>query len=220
MKAGSNEEADGFAGVASKAMPVLPKADVEPAEPRGVHDGSKLRELTCAIRRGDESAFSRFYDAHGLRLYEYVLVLAKGNEAEAKEVFQTTVVKLAKRFEVFDSEQRLRAWLRTVARNTFVDRCRVRQREGRFVPLDGLANQLAEAVPEEHRLAAGLRQALDELPPEDSELVRGAYVDKRSIQDLADERDETYKAVESRLARLRQKLKARLLIHLRHENLS
>jgi DNA-directed RNA polymerase specialized sigma24 family protein len=75
-------------------------------------------------------------------------------------------------------------------------------------------------APAEHRLAARLRQALDEQPLPDSELLRWAYVDGRSLQDLADERNETYKAVESRLARLRQKLKVRLLMFLHHEDLA
>jgi RNA polymerase sigma-70 factor, ECF subfamily len=218
MKAGSNEEVSGLAEVPAQAASTLTKADAAFPEAQAPRDGATLRELTRAIRRGDETAFSCFYEAHGLWLYEYLLALAKGDEAAAREVFQATVVKLAKRFEVFEKELRLRAWLRVVARNTFLDHCRVRQREGRFVPWDDRIQELAEAVPVEHRLAASLRRALDELPPEDSELVRGAYVDKRSIQELADERDETYKAVESRLARLRQKLKTRLLIHLRNED--
>jgi DNA-directed RNA polymerase specialized sigma24 family protein len=43
-------------------------------------------------------------------------------------------------------------------------------------------------------------------------------VDERPLQGLADELGQTYKAVESRLARLRQKLKERVLENLRHEN--
>ena len=217
MKAGTNEGSTGLALVSTQA---LTESDSVSPESPSAGDGAALRALTRAIRRGDETAFSLFYEAHGLWLYRHVLALAKGNELEAREVFQATVVKLAKRFEVFDSEPRLRAWLRTVAKNAFLDYCRVRHRENRHVPLDDRIQELAEMAPAEHRLAEGLRQALDELPPADSELVRGAYVDKRSLQDLADERNETYKAVESRLARLRQKLKARLFILLHHENRS
>jgi DNA-directed RNA polymerase specialized sigma24 family protein len=56
------------------------------------------------------------------------------------------------------------------------------------------------------------------LPPEDRELLQAAYVDKRPLQDLADEAGQTYKAVESRLGRLRHRLKEQVLKDLRHEN--
>src|SRR5438132_64106 len=66
-----------------------------------------LREWTRAIRRGDEAAFTRFYDLYSLRIYKHLLVIAKGNEAEAREVLQTVVLKLARKFKVFDEEKRM-----------------------------------------------------------------------------------------------------------------
>jgi len=49
-----------------------------------------LRELTTAIRRGHELAFSRFHDLYSLRLYKYLLVLAKGDEAEARDAVRAS----------------------------------------------------------------------------------------------------------------------------------
>jgi DNA-directed RNA polymerase specialized sigma24 family protein len=43
-------------------------------------------------------------------------------------------------------------------------------------------------------------------------------VDERTLQELADASGQTYKAVESRLARLRHKLKTKVLNLLRHES--
>ena len=63
-----------------------------------------------------------------------------------------------------------------------------------------------------------LREALAALQPEECELMHAAYVDKRPLRELAGESGQTYKAVESRLARLRLKLKEQLLRNLRHEN--
>src|SRR5438034_11406765 len=78
-----------------------------------------LRELTKAICEGDEAAFTQFHDLYSLRLYKHLLVLAKGNEAEAREVLQTVVVKLAKKFKVFDEEQRMWGWLCHLTRNAY-----------------------------------------------------------------------------------------------------
>jgi RNA polymerase sigma-70 factor (ECF subfamily) len=176
-----------------------------------------LKELTKAICRGDETAFTQFYDLYNLRLYKHLLVLAKGNEGEAREVLQTVVVKLARGFKVFDEERRLWGWLCRLARNSYVDLCRARRRDQRFVPLGEHQPELMECRNEEHQLSASLHHALEQLTAEEQELMRAAYVDERPLQELATASGQTYKAVESRLARLRQKLKTKLLNHLRHE---
>ena len=84
--------------------------------------------------------------------------------------------------------------------------------------LDELSAQPIGHVTPEHQLGEILREALAALPPDERELIQAAYVDKRPLRELADEAGQTYKAVESRLARLRRKLKEQLLKELRHEN--
>jgi len=190
------------------------------SEPTAGAAVSDLRELTRAVCCGDATAFTRFYDLYSWRLYKHLLILAKGNEAEAREVLQTVVVKLAKGFKVFDEERRLWGWLCRLARNSYVDLCRARRRDRRFVPLEEYKAELVEARDGEHRLSASLHHALEQLTPEERELIRAAYVDERPLQELATASGRTYKAVESRLARLRRKLKTNLLNHLRHEECS
>ena len=177
-----------------------------------------LEALTRAVRRGDADAFSRFYDRYSFRLYKFLLVLARGDENEAREACQAVFIKLAKRCDVFGDERRFWAWLCVLAKNTFIDQCRRRRRLDRFVSLDELGAEPNGHVRPEHRLGEILREALAALPPDERELIQAAYVDKRPLQELADEAGQTYKAVESRLGRLRQKLKEQLLKDLRHEN--
>jgi RNA polymerase sigma factor (sigma-70 family) len=86
-----------------------------------------------------------------------------------------------------------------------------------MVSLEEIESELMESQRVEHRLAGSLRQALDQFRPEESELLRAAYVDERPLRELADEFGQTYKAMESRLARLREKLKQTLLRSLRQE---
>jgi RNA polymerase sigma-70 factor (ECF subfamily) len=174
--------------------------------------------LTRAVRRGDAEAFSRFYDLYSFRLYKFLLVLARGDEHEARDVCQAVFIKLAKRCEVFGDERRFWAWLCAVAKNAFVDHWRTRQRLSRFVPLEELSAEPNSRANPEHRLGEILRDALAALPPDERELIQAAYVDKRPLRELADEAGQTYKAVESRLGRLRQKLKEQVLKDLRHEN--
>jgi len=202
-------------------MKLLTLAALEPAElPQARAESPahhrELREWTAAIRAGDAAAFTTFYEQYSLRLYKYLLVLAQGDERVAREVLQTTVLKLVRSFSVFDEEERLWAWLCRVARNAYIDFCRIRQREQRFVPLPEQAMELPEAH-DEHRLSISLQHALELLPDNDRELLRAAYIDECPLQELAQTTGQTYKALESRLSRLRQKVKLNLLQHLRHE---
>ena len=207
--------ADAAASVRSPCMNDRKETELAPCS-----TGAELREMTKAICRGDEAAFTRFYHLYNLRLYRHLLVLAKGNEGEAREVLQAVVLKVARKFEIFDEERRLWGWLCRLARNAYVDLCRVRRRDQRFIPLEDYRLELTEVQNGEHRLSESLSHALEQLASEDRELMRAAYVDKRPLQELAESSGQTYKAMESRLARLRQKVKARLLSHLRHEERS
>jgi RNA polymerase sigma-70 factor, ECF subfamily len=177
-----------------------------------------IQALTRAVRSGDADAFSCFYDLYSFRLYKFLLVLARGDENEAREVCQAVFIKLARRCDVFGDERRLWAWLCVLAKNTFLDQCRARQRLNRFVSLDQLSSEPNGRISSEHRLGEILHEALAALPPDERELIQAAYVDKRPLRELAAEAGQTYKAVESRLGRLRQKLKEQLLKDLRHEN--
>ena len=176
-----------------------------------------LRELTEAICAGDEGAFSRFYDLYSLRLYKQALILSKGNETDAREVLQAVVLRLAKRFQVFEEEQRLWAWLSRCLLNGWLDFCRARKRHERLLSLDEFESELPQIRQTEHLWSEALQLALNQFAPDEQELLRSAYVDERPLQELADESGQSYKAIESRLGRLRQKLKARLLSHLHHE---
>jgi len=110
------------------------------------------------------------------------------------------------------------AWLCTVAKNTFIDHCRAQHRRDRFVSLEEMPASIAGAENSTGQLSEILREALAALRPEERELMQAAYIDKRPLQELAGASGLTYKAVESRLARLRLKLKEQLLKNLRHEN--
>jgi RNA polymerase sigma-70 factor (ECF subfamily) len=176
-----------------------------------------LRDLTTAIRRGDEAAFTRFHGLYSLRLYKYLLVLAKGDELEAREVLQAVVLKCATKMEVFDEERRLWAWICRLARNAFIDRYRARQRDGRHISLEQLPADQTDGRDAENRLAQSLEAALATFAPDEAELLRAVYIDDRPLQELADEAGQSYKAVESRLGRLRRKLKEAMLNNLRDE---
>ena len=148
-------------------------------------DSIALKKLTKAVCRGDEAAFTQFYHSCSFRLYKYLLGLSKGNELEAAEVMQLVAIKLAKRFQVFEEEDRMWRWLYRLAHNAFLDHLRARGRQQRFVPLNPHhADSLTEESPG-NGWDLHLRAALGELTSEETELLREAYVDGRPLKELA-----------------------------------
>ncbi len=220
-----DERADGTAlELAGVILPTdqakrLPNSPLRAPDHSGL-GSSEILAWTTSICRGDQAAFTRLYERYSFRLYKFLLVLARGREHQAQEVCQVVWIKLARRFARFDTEAKLWAWLSVVARNAFRDHCRAEARRGRCLPLDDLASAPAHEPQIAHRLANALRETLATLPPTDRELLQAAYVDERPLRVLADESGQTYKAIESRLARLRHKVKSHLLHHLRHESQS
>ncbi|HTA31327.1 MAG TPA: sigma factor, partial [Candidatus Cybelea sp.] len=104
-----------------------------------------IRALTQAIKSGDAAAFARFYDLYSFRLYRFLLVLTRGNENAAREICQTALTKLAKRFEVFDDERKLWAWLCMLAKNSFIDHYRAQRRRDCLVSLEHMPASIASA---------------------------------------------------------------------------
>lgn len=200
-----------FGKAASTPTPVAPESTAQVALPEKSAVDTAWRTLPAAIRRGDEAAFGRFYDLYGFRLYKWVLVLVRGNELEAREVLQAILIKLARGIPDFDREPVLWAWLCTLSRNAFLDHCRSRLRHQRHRPLDDQAAELRDASDPGRQLCDSLEEAMTDLSPEERELIQAAYVDRRNLGELAAEHGQSYKAMESRLARLRLRLKNRLL---------
>jgi RNA polymerase sigma-70 factor (ECF subfamily) len=178
----------------------------------------ELRALTSAVRAGDAAAFAKFYDLYSLRIYKHVLVLARGDEVVAREVFQNVALKLAHKIAVVDDERALLAWLQRVAHNAFIDHCRARQRDANLVPLEDVQFPVSAATDSPAKLLGdSLRQALAACTPEERELLQSVYVDGQPLGEVAAQNGQTYKALESRLGRLRQKIRQQLLTRLRHE---
>lgn len=79
---------------------------------------------------------------------------------------------------------------------------------------DGLSD-----APPEGRLNQLLERHVALLPAEERELVEQKYFGHRAVRDLANELQTTEKAVESKLSRVRKKLKDAMLAELNEEKI-
>jgi RNA polymerase sigma-70 factor, ECF subfamily len=175
---------------------------------QGIGMASDTTRLTQAIVGGDEAAFGEFYDRYRGRLYGFLLVLTSGQEDVAREVHQIVMVKVARKFKVIATETELWLWLAQVARNAFVDHVRKHARR-RECALDGAAADRQETLPAdpEENLIQQLEEGLQCLDGEERSLVEAVYFDKRAHKDVAIESGLTVKAIDSKLGRIRAKLR-------------
>jgi RNA polymerase sigma factor (sigma-70 family) len=177
--------------------------------------------LTRQMVAGNEQAYRRFYEAYFDRLSRYLLVVTQGHEEAAVEALQGALVRVVRHIRVFSEESVFWGWLTVVARSALADQTRKRQRYLAF--LDRLTERwrieraLAEPGPAERDLLALLDQHLAGLSSEERDLLERKYFEREPVQQIANELQTTEKAIESRLVRVRRKLKAALLESLKIE---
>ncbi len=173
------------------------------------------------MRVGEEGAYREFYDAYYNRLLRYLLVVARGDEEPALEALQSTFLRVVRHIKVFKTEQVFWSWLTVLARSAFSDQSRKRRRYFAFLDRFTRHSQVEQAGRESSETDAQMQAALDRslaaLPQDERQLLESKYFSHRSVREIAGELQTTEKTVESRLVRIRRKLKLALLEELRDE---
>ena len=185
-----------------------------PAEtPQAVDGAARLSALLVA---GEDAAWTAFHAQTFDRLLRYLLAAAHGNEDAAREALQAAYVKCVRHVRRFESDEAMWGWLAQIARGCLIDLARRRGRYaallGRFAGEPATGDSPADA--QAHLLATGLAQ----LAPAERALIEARYTAGQPIAEIAAALGTTPKAVESRLARLRTRLRAWLTRATRHES--
>ena len=200
-----------FSAILNQANIVADSAEAPPA----------VATLTRALVAGDEAAYRTFHDEYVPRLFRYLLVVTGGDEDAAREALQAALVRVVRHIRVFPGAAQFWNWLTVLARTALADQRRKQHRY--FLFLDRFARHTrAEAAigddgAADARLLALLQRGLATLDPEERELVEQKYLSHQRVHDLADRLQITEKAVESRLTRVRRKLKDAVLTELKHD---
>jgi RNA polymerase sigma-70 factor (ECF subfamily) len=184
-------------------------------------DAERIRAMTMRMANGDETAFKEFYECYCDRLFRYLLLLTRGNEDLARDLLQITMTKVVRGQREFRDEAQLWNWLAAIARNNFIDSLRRIQRAPQLVPLlpdDAPGTPLVPADESDTPLFDALDRCLIELEADEQALIEAVYFKRGSHNSVAEQQNTTPKAVESKLARLRQKLRTAILKRLRYEN--
>jgi len=160
------------------------------------------RKLRRAVLTGEEFAWRTLYDDAFAGLYAYVLWRCGGLHDRADEVTQETWLTAVRRLRAFDpSAGSFAAWLRGIAVNVLRNHFRREARRARRTqPLACEPLALEESREQAERISA----ALASLPEHYEAVLRMKYLEGRSVADIAAQRGESLKAVESLLTRARE----------------
>jgi len=166
-------------------------------------------------------AWRTFYDSYFDRLWRYLLVVAAGNEDAAREALQAALVRVARHVKVFRDEKVFWSWLTVLGRSAFADETRKRRRYFAFLERFTRHQETGPVALDDgeadEQLRALLESKLTALPDDERQLVERKYILHQSVREIADGQQTTAKAVESKLSRVRRKLKVAILTGLKNE---
>ena len=169
--------------------------------------------------KSDESAYRTFYDSYYPRLSRYLLVVTAGDEDAAREALQATLVRVVRHIKPFRTEAVLWSWLTVLARSALSDQTRTRRRYLAFLDRFTLHTRAEQSPSDDYEADAQLLGFLDRglaaLPEEERGLVQRKYFARHSVREIAADLNTSEKAIESRLVRIRRKLKEAMLGDLR-----
>ena len=174
------------------------------------------RLLVRRMLRGDQRAFTEFFDASFQGLYRFALVRLGYDSDAAEEAVQAALCKAVAKLHTYRGESALFTWLCTICRREIgaVSKQRGRRELGLVrlddspevrAALDALA--ASEEIPDGELLRKELgdlvRLALDNLPARYAAALEWKYIEGESVREIAQRLELGHKAAESLLTRAR-----------------
>jgi RNA polymerase sigma factor (sigma-70 family) len=181
----------------------------------------KDKELTYLISRiaefKDKAAFSDLFKLVGPRIKGYLMKLGSSDVA-AEDLLQEVMLTVWRRSETFDrSKAAVSTWLFTIARNKRIDMLRKEIRP-QLDPLDPMLSPNQEASADDiygsNQEAMKISKAIEQLPVEQSVLIKMTYYEDKSHSIIANELKMPLGTVKSRIrlasTRLRKLLEGKI----------
>ena len=169
------------------------------------------RLLVNRMLRGEEAAFSDFFDTHFGPLFRFALRRTDGNADAAEEIVQVTLCAAIRKLATFRGEASLLTWLMTFCRHEISAYYRARQRIPPLVALTDDLPEIRAAIesisaddPVSRKETSALVQSiLDALPSRYGDVLEWKYIEGISVAAIADRLGIGVKAAESMLMRAR-----------------
>jgi len=180
------------------------------------------RELVRESRRGDKDAFRELVERYQRKILSVAIGMVH-NEDDALEITQEAFVKAYENLDRFKGESSFYTWLYRIVVNLGIDRRRRERRHGTVSIEDrpGGGEDLEAALPEQRRidpyqrakssqLGERLRQAIDELTPDQKAVIVLREVEGLSYEEISQVMQCPKGTVMSRLHYARKTLQEKL----------
>ena len=174
-------------------------------------------QLIEQVKHGDAKAMDSLLARHEQKIYRFGLRMC-GNEDDARDVLQETLLTAFKNLGSFRGDSQLSTWLYQVARSFCIKQRR--RREGEPARLESLEGTEAKAIPTDaisldakaHAREVGqvIQAAMNTLPEQHREALVLRDVEGLSAEEAADVVGIEVGALKSRLHRARMQLKQSL----------
>ena len=167
--------------------------------------------LTAIARHADRQAFSELFRKFAPSIARYFGGVGVPS-SQVDDLVQDVMLTVWRKAGLYDPRRASAAtWIFAIARNRRIDALRRERR-----PEVELSEQLFADLPhpdaniDRAREAVVLRSVLDDLPPEQANVLQRAYFDDRSLSQIAEESNVPLGTVKSRVRLALQRLRAAL----------
>src|SRR5690348_14376351 len=172
-------------------------------------------ELLAAVAAGDRRSFERLYRIYESRVFNYIRTFVS-DQTVADDVLVEVMVSVWQGAKTFRHSSRVSTWILGIARHKALDAVRRtgRQQHGR-VDLEELANVAdpaegpAEDV-DQRKMAALTRQALAKLSCDHEEIIRLAFYEELSYEEISAVLNIPVNTVKTRVFYAKRQLKQHL----------
>ena len=157
---------------------------------------------------GKYDRFSELLTKNYRSLYGYIYAQVR-NFSDTEELLQDTSLVLWQKFDEFDPQTKFTTWACQVAKFTVLNFLRKKQRRTKFTEEfhEHLLSVAAESSePSDDLWRDALEHCVDELPPDQREMLWDFYDDRKSAKQIAGERSRHPAGIYGSLHHIRRKL--------------
>lgn len=203
------------------AFEPLPETSMNPSlDMPASAEGATARELEWIrqIGRGDRRAFERLYREYAPRVFRFAMRMIR-DRAKAEEVTNDVMLEVWKSAERFEGRSAPSTWILGIARHRTLNA--VRGKSLHLTALDDAAEVADEAPAPESGIdqlavTQKLRVALEQLPPEQREVVEMTFMEEMSYKQIAEVAHCPENTVKTRMFHAKRKLEPLLAELARH----
>ncbi|MBT8061910.1 MAG: RNA polymerase sigma factor [Gammaproteobacteria bacterium] len=179
------------------------------------------KKLVKRLLKGDERAFSQFFDENFSRLYRFALARLSDDPESTREVVQTAMTKALRKMHSYRGESALFTWLCVICRNEMTDWMRRNARYRQHIvltedypdiravveSLDAPQGASPESRYRKLEAARLIQVALDRLPPKYGDALEWKYIEGYTVKEIAGRMGLSHEAAQSLLARAKRSFK-------------